>query len=497
MKLRNVFFVGIFLFSVGLTYSQAVLSQDAVPSSRPSGQAPLTTTSENPQLTAALQGALELFKKTDFNGALEQLKPIYAAQPQIAPPRIVLAQWFARAGIQEGVQASLDMATVETPEDPEAYLLLGELSLRQRERAAASLFLERANYYLQRYNANPERKKQMQIALFRNLTGLAELLENWENMERMIDQRIAIEGRTSELLRQKAVAAFRLKKDQESATLLAEADRLDANKENKPLPAEAIMSQLYQQRGDKANTQSSLAAALSKHPKNPDVLALSASSRVAVNDLSGARQLAERILVDHPNAKGAKGLVASIALMQGDYPTAEKFFQELVVASPSDAQSTNGLALALAEQNDPAKLRRALEYAAENVKKNNRNSEFLGTLGWLLMKAGDMKQAGQVLQQAAAHGNVSSQTAFFLAKFVSSQGNYAQAKQLLEAAMKSERPFAKMQEAKQLLEEVSKQAPASTSTTGAQSTPAPTTAQPGAATSQPARNNSQRSAPRR
>lgn len=460
MKHRNNIICLSFLALLQLGFVLTASAQDAVPTSTPTGQ---TTTShgqqENPELVAALQSAADLFNKTDFNGALERLKEICAGDPKLAPPRIILAQWFARASVADGVRVSLDMATIESPQDPEAYLLLGEIALRQRERAAAALFFERCSVLLQQYNVNPERKKLMQISLFRCLTGLAEIREDWQNMERMIDQRISLEGEKSELFRQKAVAVFRQKRDQDAAALLAKADQLDANVENKPLPAEAILSQLYLQRNDQENAKKFLNAALSKYPNNPDVLAQSINMRMNDGDLNGARQLADKLFAEHPNAPQAKKLVATIALFQQDYATAEKLFQELVVASPMDADSTNGLALSLCEQDDPAKLRRALEYAAENVKKNNRNTDLLGTLGWIFFKANDMKQAGQVFQQAAAQGNLSPQTAFFLARFVNQNGNAEQAKQLLEAALATNRIFAKKQEAQELLNEINKAAP--------------------------------------
>jgi Tfp pilus assembly protein PilF len=101
-------------------------------------------------------------------------------------------------------------------------------------------------------------------------------------------------------------------------------------------------------------------------------------------------------------------------------------------------------------------LRRALEYAAENVRRQNNNSELLGTLGWILFKMKEIDQASKVLQQAAASGNINSQTAYFLARLAFSKDQKDQAKQLLDAALKSNRPFPKRHEAKTLMTELSK-----------------------------------------
>lgn len=463
MKLKNVALMLFSALALGCFGIEGAFSQESVPTSMPAGQENVTTSAaaqENPELNAALQQAADLlFKNSDFNGSLEKLKEICKSQPQLAPPRIILAQWLARAQMADAVRLSLDMATIETPEDPEAYLLLGEIALRQRERAAAALFFEKGATLLQKYSTNADRKRLMQISLFRTLTALAEVREDWTRMEQMIDQRIALEGKLPLLLRQKAVALFRQKRDQDSLNLLYEADKLEENAENKGMPADAIFSQLCLSRGDEDSRKQAkvfLESALKKNPNSKDVLGLSVSMRMAENDISEARQLADKLLSDDPQSVPAKRLVATIALFQKDYATAEKLFQEVVVATPSDTQSTNGLALALCEQDDKAKLQRAAEYAAENVRKENRNADFLGTLGWIFFKAGDMQRAGQALQQAAAQGNITSQTAYYLAEFLKKDGKNDQAKQILEAALKNTRPFAKRADATALLTELSK-----------------------------------------
>lgn len=435
-------------FSIGVGLVSDVRAQEETPST--------TSAQLSPELTAALQSAADLFNKTDFNGALERLKEICAGEAKLAPPRVIMAQWFARAQLADAVRVSLDRATVESPADPEGYLLLGEIALRQREFAAASLFLERGEQLLQAYNASPDRRKLMIISLLRNQVALAEVRENWALMENRIDARISVEGKTPELLRQKAFTVFRQQRDEESLKLLNEADALAANSENKGLPADAVMSQFYNGRDDQERGKAFLAQALRKHPNSKEVLALSALQRLSDDDLQGARQLAEKLASEDSAADGPKRLIATIALFQEDYATAEKLFQEVLNAFPSDIQATNGIALALCEQNDPVKTRRALEYAAENVRRNNRNSEFLGTLGWVFYKANDLQQAAKALQQAAAQGNINSQTAYFLAELTNKNGNAEQAKQLLEAALKDKRPFAKKRQAQVLLNEVSK-----------------------------------------
>lgn len=408
------------------------------------------------ELTVALQSAADLFNKADFDGALKRLEELCKSEPKLAPPRIILAQWFARAQLPNAIMVSLEAATTEHPDDPEAFLLLGEISLKKSEVAAAKLFFDHADQLLKKYNLNADRKKLLEISLLRNRASLAETRRDWKLSENLIDARIALEGKTSELLRQKAISLFQQEQFDGCLTLLKEADILDTAKENKGLPAEALISQLYILKGDAENGKSFLDRALEKYPNSKDILALAVVMRLSDEDLEGARKLAEKLVEEDKGSIPGRRLLATIALYQEDYTNAEKIFQELIVASPSDAASANGLALALCEQNDQEKLQRALEYALENVRKDSKNSEYLGTLGWVLYKAKQTEQAAKVLQEAAANGNVNSQTAYFIARIAFQNGHIEQAKQLLQAALKNNQPFAKRKEAKNLLTELSR-----------------------------------------
>ncbi len=401
--------------------------------------------------------ATESFEQSDFPAALESLKKLYAEHPNLTPPRIVMAQWFAQSNLGEAVRASLEMATEETPNDPEAYLLLGEILLRQRYLTAAEAMLKTAESRLKDYNVNPDRKKQMQSSLSRNQISLAEFRSRWESVASLVDQAVKQEGETPALLRQKGVALFQMKKESEAMSSFTKADSLNQDEKAAPgLPAEAAMSQLYQLRDDKENAQKYLAEALKKYPKSKEVIVLSIQARLNESRLEEAQQLAERLLTDNPDWQPAKQLRATIALYLNDYTTAEKLFQELILDSPGDVQAVNGLALAQCEQNDPQKLQRALEYARENVRKNQQNSDYWATLGWVLLKANQLEASAQALKQSAAAGQVNAATAYYLARLALQSGKVPEAKQLLEAAVSSPSPFAKRRDAVLLLNELKK-----------------------------------------
>ena len=444
-----LFFAGTFLLFLPIdVFAQSTIAGQSTSADNVAGVT-------NPEIQSELEKAVVAFNASQFADAGEILKALYAKHPEIVPPRIILAEWFAQSNLGNAVRANLEMATEEVPADPEAFLLLAEISLHQGSLTAAEALLNLANSKLNAYTANPTRKKNLTSAVYRIATNLYEARERWTQMEASIDRQIEIDGRTAELMRKKGIAIFQQKREADAKKMFIEADGLGTGTD-KGLPADAVMSQLYLLRGDRDNARQALAAALTAHPNSKEVLFLSIQMKIHDDKLEEAKPLAEKLLHDDPTSAHAKMLLATVVLYLEDYPTAEKLFEELLLASPLEMQNANGLALALCEQDSPDKIRRALAYATDNAQKDRDNSEYLGTLGWVLYKAGQIEQAANVLQQSAASGQLSAVSAYYLARIAVQAEKVEDAKQLLNAAIQNGTPFAKRREAVRLLGELAK-----------------------------------------
>ena len=424
------------------------------------GMLPIAASAQPPAATpvdplqAGIDAAVDTFKKSDIAGTLEQLKALYGQYPSLAPPQVFMAQLFAKAGLGEAARASLEAAITETPSDPEAYILLGEILLQQRYFAAADLLLKEAIGKLDAYTVDSARKKMLRTAWFRNAIILADARGQWNAVLQLLDAAIVQDGETPVQLRQKGVALFQLKREMEALAQFAKADALPqaAEQQDSGLPAEAMMAQLYQMRGDKENAQKYLAAALQKYPKSKEVVILSIQSRLYEDKLEDAKRLAETLVTEYPTWLPGKSMLATIALYLGDYAGAEKLFQELILASPSDEQITNGLALAQCEQNNPQKLQLALRYAEANVNKNQQVSDHWATYAWVLYKDKQYEKAEQALKRATATGQVTAATAYYMACVSLQKERKEDAIQLLKDALGTPAPFAKRREAAKMLE---------------------------------------------
>ena len=102
-----------------------------------------------------------------------------------------------------------------------------------------------------------------------------------------------------------------------------------------------------------------------------------------------------------------------IALVRKDYPAAEKWFEKSRSQEPGSFGPTNNLALALCQQNDAAKRRRALVLAEANLHRDPDNAEAASTYCWVLYKAGRLEEAERAGDKAVAAGRISRDTAYY------------------------------------------------------------------------------------
>ena len=138
--------------------------------------------------------------------------------------------------------------------------------------------------------------------------------------------------------------------------------------------------------------------------------------------------------IDPTSARSAI-LAGMIAHVEGDYESAEKYFQDAQLAAPDDFNARNHLVMVLAAQDDPAKNERALKLAETNRRDFPNNPIAIATLGWTQLQTGDTTEAGKSLQLAASSRQLTADTAYFLAKFMADRGDKEQARKALKQVL--------------------------------------------------------------
>ncbi len=450
MKTAMKVFLGLFLTSTILFLGNSTEAQ-------PAATAPAETTvtpsavdnTIAPASQAKLKEAVEKFNKSDIKGSLESLKELVIMEPKMRPPRLIHAQWFAQLKNEKAFRMCLEVAANESPNDPESFLLLGEIALQRGELMAAQLLFQQTESVLANYTSNPERQKNIVKKLMQDKLVLYQARGDWDQMQIVLGQLRELEGDSAEICQKIALTFFQKNEESNARQWLQHAEGLAGDK---AVPADVFMARFYLGRNDVAKAKESLAAAQVSNPKSAEVMTLAIVIALSENNVETAWKNAQSLTSTRPNDLGVWKTYGNVALYRSDFTAAEQAFQKVIKEAPADYEAVNGLALALCEQKDVEKKKLALQYAATNIQKQENNREFLSTYGWCLYQLGQKDQALKALQHAAADGRSSQANAYYLAVILAEKNQKDQAKNLLQTILKGKQSFAKRDTAAQLLE---------------------------------------------
>ena len=399
-----------------------------------------------------IDAAVNKFKDRDFDGALKILKEAVKKNADLPPAQVIMAQLFSQTNIPTGVRNALEQAIIDSPTDPEAYVIMGDLAVRERRFTEGRMLYEKANSLMGAFSSSAKRKGLLQPRILSGLASIDEIQENWTDAKKQLETWLKIEPTSSVALQRLANCLFHQKDSDGALQRLKDAAKVDSD----VLTPEAILAQFYEQANDRENAKKWMEAALKAAPKDLKTHLVAGQWALETNQLPEAEAQAAASMQIDPKSLDAKILSGVIALFKKDFATAERYFEAAHLQSPRNFAATNNLALVLIEQKDEAKKRRALEYSQSNVQQNPRSAEAASTYGWVLYRMGRLDEAEKAFQAAVGGGSVGADTAYYIARLSYDRGRETQAKQWLDIALKSTGPFAMRQDAQELLEKLKK-----------------------------------------
>jgi Tfp pilus assembly protein PilF len=426
------------------------------------------------------------FIKRDFVGALSLLREAVKKNADRLPPgQVIMAMWCAEANLGNAVLGSLEMAVIEEPSDPQAYLILANVELQAGRVTAAGLLFEKAQSLMAAFSKSPTRKKNLEPNVYAGLAAVAEsratlsqddktrASQEWVGAEEKLRAWLKLDPSNAIALQRLARALFKQgsleKQDKEKAKQkvneaferLKEAQKAEANVLN---PA-ATMARFYQEEGDFSNAKKFMDYALQTAGKDLRTRLEAArwclqTSLEDPEQLNQAKEHAAQAIRLDDKSIDAMILRGVVALFQKEYETAERFFQGASLQSPSNFAASNNLALALCEQ-DETKKRRALELATNNARQHAEDQyagEAASTYAWVLYKNNRAAEAENVLGRLLMSARVSEDTLYYAAEVAAARGRPQEAAQLLQRALGTKSPFSMRPEALRLQERLKKTA---------------------------------------
>lgn len=449
------------LLAVGFLLT-GILAVDRLAAEPISGQAGAAGAAAEPEIKEVTE-AVAAFQKRDFDKTLELLEAAVKAHRDLPPAQVIMAQLYSQVSQPQPLRAALEKAVTGNPDDPEAFIILGDFALRERRYTEASLLYERADSLLKKFEKSAKRKGILQPRAFSGLAAVSEAREDWPAAQKYLDAWLKLDAKNSTAMQRLARTLFQQKKASESLQMLKDAAKADPQ----VLNPEAQLARFYELYGDPTNAKKWMKYALQKEPKDLRTRLVAAQWALETDQLETAQEHASAAMQIDPKSLDAKILRGVISLFQKDYKGAELYFESAHLQSPGNFAATNNLALALVEQPDENKKRRALEYAEANARQFPRVAEAGSTYGWVLYRLGKIDEAEQVLAKVAGSGSLSPDTAYYIARISVDRNRKDDAKQLLQQALKTTAPFAQRQEAQALLTKLTSASSSGASGSGA------------------------------
>jgi tetratricopeptide (TPR) repeat protein len=392
------------------------------------------------------------FRQGKIAEAFALLQEATKKHPLLPPARVMLARLYFLVGQTAKGHATLEQAAAESFTHPEVYLTNGNQALAEGRITDTILNCQAAITLSGDDRWSAEQKTAFRREARAGLAAAFEARKDWEAARVQLSALLEIEPKSGPARQRLARALLMLGRDTEALHELQQAGKDDPNLD----PPEVTMGRLWEMKGDAKRAEEWFEQSVQKYPKD-------ARAHRAFGGwlLDRGRADAAKVHIDvaaqlEPRSRETLGLKGLLARYRHDYESAVKIFEQLARDEPGNFFAANHLALAYAEL--PDKHQRAVQLAEVNARQYPRLSDALATLGWAYFKAGRLDDADKVLSASASGGQISSDTAYYLARVLKDKGQPAQAKELLKKALDSDAPFVNRAPAQELMKELSKSA---------------------------------------
>lgn len=402
--------------------------------------------------TADITSAINKFSQKDFDGARVVLERIRSEDPKVPPPGVMMATMWLAANQPAAARRDLDVTAKDFPDDPEAYLVLGDLAFQERRITEASLLFERATGLTSRFEGNAKRKRDFEIRCNAGSAAVCEAREQWADALTLVERWIEIDPDSASARQRLGNILFYLDRPEDALAAFQEAKKLDGELRQ----PELLLASLYDQRKQVNKARALVESAVQGAGENAQVRVSAANWFLVHGDVAAARENAEAALRIDPKSLEARLVGGTIARVSRDFPLATKYFEEAHSQSPRNFGASDSLALVLAESAEADDVQRALELAETNLAmvKDNPQLQLTAatTLAWVSYKVGKLADAEKILSQIAQNNAVTADAAYYIARILADKGEKQQALKVLEQVMANEVVFANRSAADELIE---------------------------------------------
>ena len=424
-------------------------------------------TPPKPSGPTELEQAFDLFKANKVPEALEKLAKAAKTNPNLSPPKVQVAQWCLRAGNGQAARTFIEQAIVEDPKHPEGYLLNASFAFGEGRLTDAVLNLKTALEMAGDARWDADQKKRFAREARNGLVETGFARGDYAAAKEYALEILNADPKNGGVRTKLAATLFRLDKpaeaEKEYTQAFADEPTLD--------PPELQLAFQWQQRAagepDPAKQTAHLEKveswyqkAVSAHPKNAKP-----PREYGLWLLNGGKVEAAGPYIEAATKIDSTGKDTTVAralwlLHKKDAAGAEPLLEGVYKDNPGDLNALSFLCLCLSETGDEKKKKRAADLADTLVRQNPKAPGGYAVLGWCLYKLSRADDAERAFNTVLTSGQISYDTAYFIARLLTDKQKFEDAHKLLTGALSSRHGlFLYRTDAQALLAEVTKKMP--------------------------------------
>ena len=401
--------------------------------------------------------AITRFRSGEFQDARQSMVAAYQKHPQVAPPDVMMAKMYLSINQQTAMRQSLESAVKEHPQDPEAYVILGELAWTQRRFTESGLAHEKALPLCTKYSANETREKDIRTRALKGVTRVAVAREEWATAKKHVTTWLNLSPNDQEALAAMGQVLFNLAQNRDDYEKAYGEFKKIYDLNDRSTRPEISMAQLYEQKGELGKAKKLIRLAVERAESDLNTRLFAARWYLEKGLLKEARDNSDAARKIKPDSFEAMIFQGQVARHEKDYQAAEKAFRTAHERAPRDLVVIRNLALSLVEQpEDQAKQSQALDWARLSSQANSDVNQTIGreamvTLGWVLYRLGRDNEAIRAILTVVQTGRgLGPESAYFAATILYHNNRPDLAKQLLGKILATDTTFPYRDEAENL-----------------------------------------------
>lgn len=398
-----------------------------------------------------IRDAIDSLKQFKFDECLKKLEDASAKHPELPPGRLIYAELLVKANQLGVARQEFEKAVLDNPNDPRVYLSMGAIGMAEGRRTDAYFQFNHAIELADKFDFKEEGGKEKFLGkCYLGRASIFEIRKDWKAALADIEKWVASDPKNGAARQRLARCYFFLgdipKAEQELKQAKEDGPKLS--------PPDTAMATFYAANEEHDKAEEAFRKGVEADPNNPLVYQSFAQWLFTRNRVAEAKEQAVKGLQTLPDSRELRTLRAKLARHLKSYEEAEAELDDLLKENPNNIDLRNELALALAEQQDGTKQKRAYQIAQENFNVNRNSPDLMATFGWVNYRVGQMENAEKLINTAARLVGTQARPdiLYYLAHVLAEKGQNEDVKKLLSQISESELPFAFKDDATQWLD---------------------------------------------